>query len=229
MNKDKKAEIAELEAKLIELKKKSTNKLLNNTWYKYVGHFKNVKEHDLFIIYRTKGNNGYGLDSRKEWLDDSSWTFTSKPEDWEEASMDEVTKMLLYEAKKRGFIEDVTYSNINGTACKVRYNPKTYIAVDGSISLECGSGDGFIYSNGKWGTVTKFLTFKVGSKKMNCLIDMQNKNYKFGCHPFRPISDFITSVSYLSELGVEGLYHPEIGDFHLTELIEIIKDIRKFE
>jgi hypothetical protein len=90
------------------------------------------------------------------------------------ASRDEVESALLAEAKKRGYVKGMYYTDVD-------ISPATYRKqIEGKLTLKCytprhtalGDGyGGYVYCNGTWAPqLINEMTIKEAEKKLNCII-----------------------------------------------------------
>lgn len=75
-------------------------KLSNGKWYAH-------KTNGIPLVFKTGDDSGYGFagNPQKNWWveNEKGWSFSICPSEWREASNEEVEKLLINEAKKRGY------------------------------------------------------------------------------------------------------------------------------
>jgi hypothetical protein len=132
--------------------------LEDGKWYKWLLYTN--KPVFLFVESFKNGNKvkAYGLDN-SIWFDNRNelnyWGYKTDKY-WILATEQEVTTVLIEEAKKRGFKEGVTISSTGIN----EFKQDEYKPFSGNFSfkpklniLECKNGNGHIFDNGTWATI----------------------------------------------------------------------------
>jgi len=101
------------------------------------------------IIYKTGRDSGFGINLRGIWENCRGWSFGDLPETWQPATEEEVKKMLIKEAKRRGVWDCPIKTRANGT----RFSG--YVSFDEEFAFKSNklfSKYGLIFDNGEWAT-----------------------------------------------------------------------------
>ena len=114
---------------------------------------------DGSIIYRTGEVAGYGLqfmtNVTSRWIDSGYYIITFRPENWREATHEEVEQMLLEEAKKRYGNNEVMslYTNNEANHGTLDYNGSVHFyREDNDFYIKFFSGycSCKVFDNGEW-------------------------------------------------------------------------------
>lgn len=129
-----------LEAQVPALRR---SKIQEGKWYKY------RKTDCIVFVTNLKRIEAYGFNESGEWRDSTrsnGWSFESEPEQWQEATSEQVLKALSAEARKRGLVHGAKYKSLLDDEIINSVSGYEYSLVNTTI----WNDNGCLMSDGKW-------------------------------------------------------------------------------
>ena len=158
-----------------------------------VGKWYTLKEDrgNILVFIKSLNNNtdSYGLTYAGTWFENSSegWTYIDSPENWREATPQEVETALRAEAKKRGFVNGAIGNNSKPNNYNCMNDKLNFVGIEFDAitnELRANNNDSsywIIFRDGKWATIipeeTKVITIdkavKILSKKYGQQVEIK--------------------------------------------------------
>ena len=164
-------------SEIIENKDKTLKEMFKGVFEveKFTGWAKTKLEgNEKWLVYFENNIMKYGFNANSDYFIQIHGLETFDIEFDYKATEEEVKTALENEAIKRGFKEGVNYINIDKQKQLAEYNAKHFHTYKDEIgiTLDCGGGQGLIFSNGKWATIIKQKEMTVAEieKKYNIKI-----------------------------------------------------------
>ena len=170
-------------------------------WYK--------SEYTDAMLFQFENGRGYGVDDN-EWRSNDPMHNNNKA--WTEASKKEVEKMLIKEAKRRGFKEGVKFKSVNGHPFTL---DECWFSDLDSYTM-WSSGCGIIFKNGKWAEIIE-NKLKINGKE----VKIEKDRITIGCVE-SGLGSFGSMVQELEHWGVDTIHHSEIGDVKVKDLKDLL-------
>lgn len=128
-----------------------------------------LKHKEGALIFRTGQKSGYGFNHKGNYEDEScSWSFISAPQNWEEATEQEVFEALRVEALKRYKVGDWVKSffhNGNPVLCI----SETDFGLNVQKGINCKGTTPkmpVVYSNGQWAEIIQTITLSEAERQL---------------------------------------------------------------